>query len=302
MIKKNILIKVSLIILIGFFFTSCAFNSIFLQPWKNKKTDRIFNWKENNDSICLKTIGENYQPIFIKNRKDTIHFNFNIESVMFKSTNGNILNGWFLTPKNVKPKITILHLHGNAGNLFSQYNAISPLVEKGMQVFMFDYSGFGYSEGNQNKENILIDANSALDYLKTREEIKNTKLVIYGQSIGGHLAVVLAKERETEIDALVIEGAFSSYNDIGNHYIPLLGGLIIEKSYKAKNIIGQFKKPVLIIHSNEDKVIPIKMGRKLYKKANEPKQFYEIDGNHINGVVKYSKEISEKIEKMVLNN
>ena len=90
-----------------------------------------------------------------------------------------------LKPKNVTPTITLLHFHGNAGFLLSQYQAMTPLLKYGFQIFVFDYSGFGFSEGKATRTNVLIDGNSALTYVKSRDDIKNTKLVIYGQSLGG---------------------------------------------------------------------------------------------------------------------
>ena len=123
---------------------SCVSNKQFLQPFKipaDYKRLKMTN-KLTGDSTFVYFSGENHQPTFADNKKDTISLDYTIESVMFKSTNGNMLNGWLLKPKNQIPKITLLHFHGNAGCLFGQYQAVEPLVKKGFQVFMFDYSGF----------------------------------------------------------------------------------------------------------------------------------------------------------------
>lgn len=295
---KNTLFKILSISLLTTF-SSCNFNSVIFGPWKNAPSSRNFSWKQGNDTIHLSFNGSNYQPTYIRNQKDTIKFDFSIESVVFKSANGNLLNGWFLIPKNKQNNITILHLHGNAGNLSSQLNTISPLVKQGFQVFMFDYSGYGYSEGSPSKENILVDANSAFDYLKNREKLKKDKFVIYGQSLGGCIGVVLGEQRQKEIDGLIIEGAFTSYKGMASNYLPVIGSSLIAQDYSAISSIEKFHKPILIIHSKEDQVIPFKMGKELYEKANNPKEFFEINGFHICGAINYPNEIALKIRHLV---
>ena len=251
------------------------------------------------DTITAVFSGVAHQPVFMKYKTtDTIKNNFITESVLYKSTNGNTLNGWFLKPKDTAASITLLHLHGNGGCLLSQYKAISPLVEKGFQVFMFDYSGFGFSEGKATRNNVLIDALSTLDYLKTRNDVSNTKLLLYGQSLGGHLSAVVAAQRPDDISGLVIEGAFSSHKDIGGHMVPGLGKAFTKQGYSAINSIKEYHKPLLVIHSTEDSTIPFFMGKKIYDYANQPKEFYEVKKCHICAPAFYATEITEKIRKM----
>jgi fermentation-respiration switch protein FrsA (DUF1100 family) len=254
------------------------------------------------DTIFVLYSGENYQPTFLKKNKDTIDLGFTIESVIYKSTNGNLLNGWFLKPKNTPATITLLHLHGNAGCLLNQYQGVSPLIKNGFQVFVPDYSGFGFSEGKATKKNVLTDALSSLDYLKSRDDVKNTKLVIYGQSLGGHVSAVVAEQRQNDIDGLVMEGAFSSHKDIAAYTIPVLGRIFVKQSYSATRSIKKIHKPVLIIHSTEDETVPFYMGKKLFNAANTPKEFFEIKKCHICGPDFYPDEISQKIQTMLRKN
>jgi fermentation-respiration switch protein FrsA (DUF1100 family) len=160
---------------------------------------------------------------------------------------------------------------------------------------MFDYSGYGFSEGKLSRKNILADANSALTYVKSRSDVNRKKLIIYGQSLGGHLAAVVASKREKEIDGLVIEGAFSSHKDIAANTAGVLGRLLVKEDYSAYKSIQKYKKPVLIIHSIEDKVIPFRMGKKLYDRANAPKEFFEIRECHICGPQYYADSIANRI-------
>lgn len=290
--------KFILLYLISQLFVSCSLNKLFLGPFKNQKEQREFNWNEGNDEIALKYSGIFFQPEFTKNNQ-LIDMPFTIESVIFKSKNGNLLNGWFLKPKNIEPKVTLFHLHGNAGNLSTQLSTISDLTKDGFQIFMFDYSGYGYSTGKATRDNCLTDSFSAFEYFLNNKNIKDTKIVIYGQSLGGNLAVPLANYYQSKIDGLVLEGTFLNAKNIGGHYLPIVGNLIVKNGFDNKRNIKEFRKPILVIHSKDDEVIPIKLGRKIYEKANEEKDFYEVTGNHINANRIYHKEISEKICKMI---
>jgi len=286
------------------FLTACSFNKMYLQPTSLPKIpqdkDKVsITTTTKNDTTFVEFNTKTLQPTFLKNNKDTVILDYTIESVVFKSLSGNNLNGWLLKPKNINATTTLLHFHGNAGFLLSQYQAITPLLKYGFQAFVFDYSGFGFSEGKATRDNVLLDGNSALTYIKSREDVKNTKLVIYGQSLGGNLSAVLAQQRQTDIDGLVIEGAFSSHKDIAAKTAGVFGRLLVSEKYSAYKSIRTFKKPVLIIHSTEDEVIPFKMGQKIFDNAIAPKEFYEIKKCHICGPEFYADSISLKIINML---
>ena len=299
-IKYRIILTISTMT----FLTACSFNKMYLQPTSLPKIpqdkDKVsITTTTKNDTTFVEFNTKTLQPTFLKNNKDTIILDYTIESVVFKSLSGNNLNGWLLKPKNIDATTTLLHFHGNAGFLLSQYQAITPLLKYGFQAFVFDYSGFGFSEGKATRDNVLLDGNSALTYIKSREDVKNTKLVIYGQSLGGNLSAVVAQQRETDIDGLVIEGAFSSHKDIAAKTAGVFGRLLVSEKYSAYKSIRTFKKPVLIIHSTEDEVIPFKMGQKIFDNTIAPKEFYEIKKCHICGPEFYADSISLKIINML---
>lgn len=279
--------------------SSCSFNKLFLQPTKIPATAEKVTLAAKNDSLLVTFNGTAHQPFFIQHGKDTILYPYTIESVLYKSANGNTLNGWMLKPVHTNPTVTLLHLHGNAGCLLSQYKAITPLVEKGFQVFLFDYSGFGFSTGKATRNQVLTDALSTIDYLKTRPDVNTTKLVLYGQSLGGHLAAVVAAQRAADISGLVVEGAFSSHKDIGGHMVPVLGKIFVKQGYSAVKSIRQYHKPLLVIHSTEDSMIPFFMGKKIFDNANEPKDFFEVKKCHMCAPEYYPEEIASRINRMV---
>jgi dipeptidyl aminopeptidase/acylaminoacyl peptidase len=281
--------------------TSCSFNNVYLYPTKiprDKKQGKMIDHAKADTTLM--NIGEYFQPTFTDTRNNVKGLDYTVKSVVFKSSSGNNLNGWLIKPAKAKPLgITLLFMHGNAGNIMSQYPGALPLVRRGFQVFIFDYSGFGFSEGKATRSNVLKDGQSALEYVKGMEDVKNTKLVIYGQSLGGHLSVNIASRNQQLIDGLVTEGAFSSHKNIAASFAGFFGRMIVSEQYSALKAIKSYHKPVLIIHSTEDETIPFSHGKKLFAAANEPKSFYQIDKCHICGPLFYADSISNKIQRMV---
>ena len=131
---------------------SCSTNKIFLKPTKIPLTAKKATLKTATDTTIIYFSGDAHQPTFTNKSRDTIDLGYTVESVIFKSANGNVLNGWFLKSKNEVSKITLLHFHGNEGSLFEQYQAIAPLMNYGFQIFTFDYSGYGFSEGKTTRK------------------------------------------------------------------------------------------------------------------------------------------------------
>lgn len=289
------------LILMVLLLSACAFNKLYLRPSALSSDTQLLKQVRNKDTVYISFNPVNHQPTYLKGKTDTIQFDYTIESVVFKNKNGNELNGWLIKPKNLKPTTTIIHFHGNAGNILGQHRAMTPLLKFGFQIFVFDYSGFGFSTGKATRKNVLLDAHAALDYIKTRSDVNATKLVIYGQSLGGHLSAVVANQRQNDIDALVIEGAFSSHKDIAADMAGFIGRILVSEKYSAYASISSVKKPVLIIHSTQDETIPFKMGQKLFEKANHPKEFYEIKECHICGPRYYADSIAQKINRLLLS-
>lgn len=288
------------LILMVLLLSACAFNKLYLRPSALSSDTQLLKQVRNKDTVYISFNPVNHQPTYLKGKTDTMQFDYTIESVVFKNKNGNELNGWLIKPKNLKPTTTIIHFHGNAGNILGQHRAMTPLLKFGFQIFVFDYSGFGFSTGKATRKNVLLDAHAALDYIKTRSDVNATKLVIYGQSLGGHLSAVVANQRQNDIDALVIEGAFSSHKDIAADMAGFIGRILVSEKYSAYASISSVKKPVLIIHSTQDETIPFKMGQKLFEKANHPKEFYEIKECHICGPRYYADSIAQKINRLLL--
>ena len=291
------------IVLVMLLSVSCDFNDKFYHPLKFSKSKNTLTVETPTDSLIIQIEKDNFQPHFTTNGKDTAKLGYTVESVIFKSSNGNKLNGWLLKPIDTEAYITLLHFHGTGNCIYYHFQLIAPILDNGFQVFMFDYSGYGFSEGDATRKNIYKDANSSLDYIKSRPDVRDTKLVIYGQSMGGHLAAAVSSKRQKDIDALVIEGAFSSHKDMAVYgsgkIAKIFARILVKEGYNGFKSIRDYKKPLLVIYSKDDKLIPIEMGKKIFNNANEPKEFYEIEKEHIRGIKYYDKKISAKIKKML---
>jgi uncharacterized protein len=283
--------------------SSCAYNSKFLAPTKYAMDRKQVTLSRNGtDSTVAKYNDSSKTPRFYRN--DTLlDLNYTIESVFFKSNTGATLNGWMLKPEATSIKATIVYFHGNGGSILGQYKFILPMVKHGFQIFVVDYTGYGFSTGTAKRQHLPKDALSTIDYIKTRKDCSNKKIVVYGQSYGAHLVASIAKDLGSKTDAVVIEGGFSNHKDLGSNgakpFIKFMSRLFIKEFYAGTKLIRKNKLPLLIVHSKEDETIPYWMGEKLYKNAGGKKELYTIDGKHLMGPAKYGKEITEKILAML---
>lgn len=189
-------------------------------------------------------------------------------------------------------KATILYFHGTSGNNSYYFPLIRPMLEKDYQVVMIDFRGYGKSTGTPTHNNIAADGQKILDILQKMEGIRDTKIILYGASIGSQIATHLAKNNQDKIDGLVLEGGMSSFGDIAAYYTPEYKEFLEDNypsPYSAKEDIKLLNKiPKLIIHSKEDKDVPYHQGRLLFENAPEGKVFLEFSGEHLRAI-KYEK-------------
>ena len=229
---------------------------------------------------------------------------FSYEDVYFKSSDDLKLHGWFIKTSS-KSKGTILFLHGNAENISTHINSVLWLIPEGYDVFAFDYRGYGRSEGSPELKGVHLDAEAALKKVFDLPGVDRERIFVFGQSIGGAIAVhtVATFPDKGRIKALIIESAFSGYRLIAREK---LGDMIItwplqyplsylfDDHYSAVRWIREITPvPVLIIHGNEDRIVPVHHGSMLYEKALDPKDFWRVKGvGHIQSLA--LKEIREK--------
>lgn len=278
---------------------SCALNKTFLHPWPLQVEDTVSAYVAEADDTLTLGFNNDLSSRITDSKGKLADLPYSIETIFFPNRSGDSLYAWFIQPKENYNGTTIYFLHGNAANVAYQILFAAPFVQAGYQVFIFDYSGFGFSQGEATRKAVKNDATDGLNYLLSREDIKHDHLLIYGQSLGGHLSVVIANENQDKIDGLITEGAFSSHKDISASVVPVLGRIFTREMYSAERNIVKFKKPILIIHSTEDERIPYEQGERLYELANEPKELYTIDKQHIRGPLFYADSITAKMGRMV---
>ncbi len=151
-----------------------------------------------------------------------------------------------------------------------------------MGVLIFDYRGYGKSQGSPDENGTYRDAEAAWDYLVNSRHIKPEKIVLFGRSLGSAVAAELALRRQA--GALIMESGFTSVPDLGETFFPHLPVRLISRyQYASVSKVDKIKIPKLFIHSPEDEIVPYEQGRKLFEQASEPKEFLQIMGGHNEG-------------------
>lgn len=266
----------------SFIGTSCSLDKQFLFPDKiPNQTRKGKAVDQNNNPLSITINTPDYQPVFRNSDSVIIDFDCITESLVFDSENGNKLNVWLMQPKNKKADITLLILHGNSGNIYTNYSIYLPLIEQGFQLAILDYSGFGFSTGEATRKNTLQDARSYLDFMLKHPKVVNTQKVLYGQSYGGHLAIVIGAEYQHILKAIVTDGAFSSPKAIAAYESGLgfVAKIATKTEFSALKSISHISIPLLIVHSVDDTVIPYHMAEDLYKNAKNA-DLLKTDGCH----------------------
>ncbi len=203
-----------------------------------------------------------------------------VEEASFKSADGVNLHGWYVPCKNAKA--AVLFCHGNAGNITHRADILAILHRKvGVSTLIFDYRGYGRSEGRPNEEGVFADARAARRWLADREKIAETDVVVMGESIGGAVAVDLAARDGAR--ALVLESTFDTLANVAAyHHSWLPIRWLMRTKLDSAGKIGGYRGPLLQAHGDIDRIIPLRFGRRLFDAADEPKQFLLLSGHDHN--------------------
>jgi uncharacterized protein len=204
------------------------------------------------------------------------------KSVSFKAPDGMRLSGWFIPAES--PRGVLIFCHGNAGNISHRLESIYIFHGLQLSIFIFDYRGYGTSEGMPSEEGSYLDAQGAWNYLIEQEGLDPFDIIIFGRSLGGAVASWLAREHTPK--ALIVESAFTSASDLaGEIYLCLPAKLLCKYKYDTLAAIREVQCPVLIVHSQEDRIVPFRHAHKLFDAADDPKAFLEISGSHNEGFI-----------------
>ncbi|MHB1425358.1 MAG: alpha/beta hydrolase [Gemmataceae bacterium] len=203
----------------------------------------------------------------------------NFEDVWFEAEDDTRLHGWYCPCD--KPRAVFLFAHGNAGNL-AHRGWLMQYLQSQLRVtaLIFDYRGYGRSEGLPTVEGILQDARAARAVLARRAAVPQEQIVLMGRSLGGAVVVQLAAE--SPVRGLILESTFSSFKDVARHHFPRLAWLVPASKLDSLSRIKRCTGPLLQSHGDADSTIPYAQGLKLFQAANEPKRWITIPGGDHN--------------------
>jgi len=212
------------------------------------------------------------------------------EDVTLKTGDGVELNGWFVPA--AEEKGVVLFCHGNAGNVSHRIDTLQILRDLGLSTFVFDYRGYGKSEGKPSERGTYFDARAAWEYLTRTRKVPSRRIVVFGRSLGGAIAAWLAQEESPR--ALILESTFTSVPDMGRHLYPFLPVRLVARiKYPTKDYVRRVTCPVFVAHSQDDDIVPYALGRGVFEAANEPKTFFELQGTHNDGFMDMGKRYSD---------
>jgi len=214
------------------------------------------------------------------------------EELELVTSDGVHVHGWLVAAPD--PAGAVVFCHGNAGNIGHRVLALRAFHDQGLSVLVFDYRGYGRSEGSPDEEGTVLDALAAYDHLAGAAGFDPAAIAAYGESLGCGVAIELARRRS--VAALVLESPFTSVPDLGQElyrWLPVRWLARIRYDNAAK--IAALDVPVLVVHSPRDDIVPFAHGRRLFELAREPKAFLETGGGHNDGGFVQRREWIERV-------
>jgi uncharacterized protein len=196
--------------------------------------------------------------------------------VELKAADGVRILAWTVPPKPGRP--VVVYFHGNGGSLAHRVARFRRLVDDGTGLVALSYRGYGGSQGSPTEEGLIADGRAAYDF--ARSNYPDAKIVLWGESLGTGVAVAIAGDED--VAAVILEAPFTSAADVAFSAYPFLPvSLLMKDQFRSDARIGKVRAPVLIMHGERDRVVPFRLGERLFAMANEPKAFVRFaDGNH----------------------
>lgn len=221
-------------------------------------------------------------------------FGMEYETVYLTTEDSVQLHGWFVP--HLEARGTVLFQHGNAGNISGRLETIQLLYRLRLNVFIYDYRGYGISEGNPSEEGTYRDAMAGWNYLIDEREIPADRIILMGRSLGGAVTAWLASNVQPA--GVILESTFTSVPDLGAEVYPIFPVRWLSRfEYDNSRFVKNIEAPLLIAHSRQDDLIPFSHGEQLFRLANEPKRFLEMKGSHNDGFLETGKQYRNTLEE-----
>lgn len=226
-----------------------------------------------------------------------------VEDVWFYNKSGNRLHGWFFKSKTGPSQPTVIYFHGNGGNITNVGSIGERFATHGYNVLLFDYRGYGRSEGYlENEDELYADADAAYEYVSGERSAAPSSIVLYGHSLGTTAAVDLAARRECA--GLIVESGLSSGSDMTKVVLPWLPRrlyFLARNRFDSKSKLAQVHCPVLISHGELDQTVPVEQAQALYSTAHEPKQLIILPNTNHNVVGSANDKYYEVLTEFIRN-
>ena len=195
--------------------------------------------------------------------------------VTFETEDGERLHAWWFRAGEGSTGHVLL-FHGNAGNIGDRLLHAQLLTDAGLDVFSFDYRGYGRSTGSPDEEGTYRDARAARGALLRQEGVADDRVLYVGESLGGAVAVALSAEAPPR--GLVLLSTFTSVRDMGRVHYPIIPTSFVPDAYPSLRRIRDIECPVLVMHGDRDDIVPVEHGRALFEAAPEPKRLHLFPG------------------------
>jgi fermentation-respiration switch protein FrsA (DUF1100 family) len=209
------------------------------------------------------------------------------QELWLDSAEGQRVHAWWLPARDLGSRGALLFCHGNAGNISHREESLLFFRELGFSVLIFDYPGYGKSEGSPSQRGSSAAADAAYAWLLGEGGFAPEQVLVFGRSLGGAVAALLAGRQKAEGRApgqLVIESSFASLVSVAQRQYPWLPvGLLLRHPFDARAALAELEIPTLVVHSPGDEIVPFELGQEIYDRLPGPKSFLTIQGPHNGG-------------------
>ena len=213
-----------------------------------------------------------YHPSENNYQNDTIQFNH--QEIFIKVNDEIKLKSWIIN-KDLKNFKTLVFFHGNAGDLSNRIYKLNELDKLNINILLISWRGFSGNEGYPTEKNLYEDAEAAIKWLN-KKKVSNSQIILYGESLGTGVAVEIASKNN--FNSIILESPFTSIENSAKIYYPYLPvKFLLKDRYDSISKIKKINSPILIMHGRKDDIVPFFMGKKLFEKANSPKDSYFTD-------------------------
>lgn len=202
--------------------------------------------------------------------------------VELTTDDGVALHAWWVKRRAAAAGHVLL-CHGNAGNIGDRVMHAALLAAAGFDVLLFDYRGYGRSSGRPDEQGTYRDARAALRWLHERPEVDRDRVLYLGESLGGAVALELALEHPPA--GVVLLSAFASVREMARRHYGLIPNALVPDAYPSLRLIGGLRAPLLVLHGEDDMIVPVQQGRALFDAAPQPKRLRVVVGAGHNDIV-----------------